>query len=255
VPSHWIWEDFLHTDSLGWKTLSLVFVNDIADHWLLQDTTSLPQLSFVSKPAPSVHTWSEIATLSWNARAHAMTWFQVIRCASSDCDFFISSEGVLTRTPACNAAACSGWLLLDQKNIVELGTGVFSNMSGITTLWVLQHELLYIWVYKKKPKNILGFCPPKKTKCAILPDEVCRSIQNTSEQEFLKNWMCHLSNDSVLTYKECLCLLQGSLNEWPVWASSQLVQRHDIPSSIVRNASLPRLWKCDQTDRLNFLPL
>ncbi len=146
-----------------------------------------------------------------------MTWLQVTRCASSDCDFFISSEGVLTRTPTCNAAACSGWLRLDQKNILELGTGVFSNMSGITTLWVFCN----MGIFTSKNQSV----PSRRTTWKW-------SLQQYVNRDFLcmelpsSNKLCHLSNDSVdlwgmrvsaagiFAWINCLRFLQTCSKTW-----------------------------------------
>ncbi len=59
---------------------------------------------------------------------------QLTRCEGSDCDFFLSPIGVLTRSSSCNPSACVGRLLLASLSIIGLAKNVFSGMSGIKTL-------------------------------------------------------------------------------------------------------------------------
>jgi hypothetical protein len=51
----------------------------------------------------------------------------------SDCSFFVT-DGVLTRTPDCNAAACTGLLDLINKGITQLEPGVFAGLTSIRAM-------------------------------------------------------------------------------------------------------------------------
>ncbi len=81
-------------------------------------------------------------------------WLQEVTCASSSCSFLVSSNGTLTRSPSCNVSGCTGVLPLDSKGIRRLAPGVFSGLSGVTSMWVLlhiSHASLSIFCSTEKP--------------------------------------------------------------------------------------------------------
>ena len=54
---------------------------------------------------------------------------------SCDCRFYVSDDGVLTRSPSpCNADDCTGTLTLNHTGIQSLGDGVFEGLTGLTGL-------------------------------------------------------------------------------------------------------------------------
>ena len=66
-------------------------------------------------------------TLLWH---HGL---QVATCASSNCRFLLSYDGVLTRSAACDAAACTS-VSLENKGIRQLDRGVFAGMLAVTDM-------------------------------------------------------------------------------------------------------------------------
>ncbi len=70
----------------------------------------------------------------YSCMSNDISVLQVATCGSSDCSFFLSGDGVLTRSPVCNAAACTG-LNLNEKGIRQLGDGVFAGMTSLQSMW------------------------------------------------------------------------------------------------------------------------
>ncbi len=68
--------------------------------------------------------------------AKRLSWLllQIARCQGSDCDFFVSPEGVLSRSSSCNAPACVGHLNFTKQGISKIDPAAFSNMSAVTVL-------------------------------------------------------------------------------------------------------------------------
>ncbi len=62
---------------------------------------------------------------------------QVFTCYSSDCIFLVSTEGMLTRSPSCNAPACTGSVRLSSRGIRQLEPDVFANMTSVTIMCVI----------------------------------------------------------------------------------------------------------------------
>ena len=74
---------------------------------------------------------------SWRpTNVHMCIHLQAFTCESSDCSFFVSAQGVLTRSPSCNAPACTGTLQLQSQGITQLDPDVFANLTSVTTMWV-----------------------------------------------------------------------------------------------------------------------
>ncbi len=72
--------------------------------------------------------------------------WQIATCDESDCKFLLSSDGVLTRSPECNAAACTS-VSLNSKGIRQLGIGVFAGMSAVANLWVILLETKWLFSF------------------------------------------------------------------------------------------------------------
>ncbi len=60
---------------------------------------------------------------------------QIATCQSSDCKFFLYSDGLLTHGAECNAAACTS-VSLENKGIRYFNGSVFAGMSAVTDMWV-----------------------------------------------------------------------------------------------------------------------
>ncbi len=79
--------------------------------------------------------WDDLLTCV-SVPAWHLVFSQVATCTSSDCDFYVTYDGILSRSASCNAAECTGVVQLDNKRISQITPGVFDNMISVSAMWV-----------------------------------------------------------------------------------------------------------------------
>jgi hypothetical protein len=103
-------------------------------------------------------------------------------CEGSDCSFSLTSDGTLTRSPSCNAVACTGILNLREKGIRQLDPNVFANMSLVTAMWESLPSLecvciyIYIWIMYMYTMMYIYVCVYICIYCSLTVDSCGRQV-------------------------------------------------------------------------------